>query len=278
MESAELGLFMISAGLFAVLFESPESPVRQAVSDPLARRALMGVAMGLTAVGLIYSPWGQQSGGHMNPAVTLTFLRLGKVPLWDAVFYIVAQFLGGFTGVLFVAVVLRDKFAKPPVSFLATVPGPAGVMVAFLAETVIAFGLMLMVLFATNTPRLARYTGIFAGLLLAVYITVEAPFSGMSLNPARTFASALPSGMWTAVWIYFTAPFLGMLLAAGAYRTFHHRGEAVCAKLNHHTIRRCIFRCGYGAGKHQADEPAGKDKEGTPEPMDGDRQDVQRAV
>ena len=268
MEGAELGLFMISAGLFATLFEYPDSPVRQAVSDPLARRALMGLAMGLTAACLIYSPWGQQSGAHMNPAVTVTFLRLGKISPWDAVFYIAAQFLGGLTGVLLVGAVLRDRFALPPVSFVATVPGAAGMMVAFLAEIVIAFVLMLMVLFVTNTPRLARYTGLFAGLLLAVYITLEAPFSGMSLNPARTFASALPSGMWTAVWIYFSAPFLGMLLAAGVYRSIHHRGEAVCAKLNHYTTRRCIFRCGYGAGKHQAEEPAGKDKEGTPEPMD----------
>lgn len=62
----------------------------------------------------------------------------------------------------------------------------------------------------TLKPRL----GIFAGLLLLVYITFEAPFSGMSLNPARTLASALPARNWKAIWIYFTAPVLAMLLAA----------------------------------------------------------------
>ena len=56
--------------------------------------------MGLTAIGIFYSPWGQRSGAHMNPAVTLTFLSLGKIAPWDAFFYIVFQFLGGIAGVL----------------------------------------------------------------------------------------------------------------------------------------------------------------------------------
>ena len=60
----------------------------------------MGAIMGLTAIGLIYSPWGQQSGAHLNPAVTLTFWRLGKVATWDALFYVLAQFAGGALGVL----------------------------------------------------------------------------------------------------------------------------------------------------------------------------------
>jgi aquaporin Z len=104
---------------------------------------------------------------------------------------------------------------------------------------------MLTVLFATNTSALAKYTGLFAGLLLALYITLEAPLSGMSMNPARTFASALPGGMWTAIWVYFVAPVLGMQLAVNVYGTLRRRAEVICAKLNHQTHRRCIF-CGYG--------------------------------
>ncbi|GAB4369228.1 MAG: aquaporin [Deltaproteobacteria bacterium] len=245
MEAGELCLFMISAGLFATLVEYPGSPVRQAVSDPLLRRALMGAAMGLTAAALIYSPWGQQSGAHMNPALTVAFWRIGKVESPDALWYVLFQFAGGLAGVGLTAVVLGDSFAEPPVSYVVTVPGAAGVAVAFLAETAIAFGLMLLVLYSTNSERFARYTGLFAGLLLAVYITLESPFSGTGLNPARTFASALPSGIWTAGWVYFLAPVLGMLLAGEAFRWSRHRGKARCAKLNHHTKRRCIFRCGY---------------------------------
>src|SRR3989304_987347 len=80
-----------------------------------------------------------------------------------------------------------------------------------------SFLLMTVVLAASNTPRLARRTGLFAGVLVAAYITVEAPLSGMSLNPARTFASALPASVWTAFWVYLAAPPLGMLLAAELY-------------------------------------------------------------
>ncbi|MGH7166316.1 MAG: aquaporin, partial [Nitrospiraceae bacterium] len=95
MEAAGLAVFMISAAVFTTVLEHPASPVRQAITDPVLRRALIGLAMGLTAIGIIYSPWGKQSGAHLNPAVTLTFLRLGKIQVADALFYVLAQFAGG---------------------------------------------------------------------------------------------------------------------------------------------------------------------------------------
>jgi aquaporin Z len=251
MEAAGLGLFMISAGLFGTLLFHPGSPVAQALSDPLLQRALMGLIMGLTAIAIIYSPWGQQSGAHINPAVTLTFWRLGKVASWDALFYVAAQFAGGALGVM---ALLGALFADPPVSYVATVPGAGGIALALLAEAAISFGLMAMILFATNTPRLMRLTGVFAGVLVALYITFEAPLSGMSMNPARTVASALPGNLWQGLWIYFVGPIAGMLLAVEAYRLIRRTPEVICAKLNHHTQRRCIFRCGYDrvAGPMQA--------------------------
>lgn len=253
MEAAELGLFMVTAGVFATLLEYPGSPVRQAISDPFLRRALMGIVMGITASALIYSPWGQQSGAHMNPALTFTFWRIGKVDFWDALYYILAQFAGGLSGVGIAVATLGDRFTRPPVSYLVTVPGGAGMTVAFLAETAIAFALMLLVLYATNSPRFSRYTGLFAGLLIAALVTWESPLSGTSLNPARTFASALPSGVWTGGWVYFTAPMLGMLLAGELFRKSSPGGDARCAKLHHHTTRRCIFRCGYGKSRQPAE-------------------------
>lgn len=94
MEAWGLGTFMISAGLVVALLEYPGSPLHQMLPDAHLHRGLIGVAMGLTAVGIIYSPWGQQSGAQINPAVTLTFLRLGKIAPLDALFYILAQFKG----------------------------------------------------------------------------------------------------------------------------------------------------------------------------------------
>ena len=92
-EAAGLGFFMISACLFGTIFEHPSSPIRQAIIDPLPRRVLMGLTMGLTAITIIYSPWGKQSGAHINPSITLTFFRLKKVKPWDAFFTLAPNFL-----------------------------------------------------------------------------------------------------------------------------------------------------------------------------------------
>jgi hypothetical protein len=112
MEGAELGIFMISACVFSVLLDYPGSSVYRAIADPFVRRLLGGLAMAATAISIIYSPWGKQSGAHMNPALTLTFLRLKKVETPDALFYVVAQFLGGVAGVT-VATDIKVYFCDP---------------------------------------------------------------------------------------------------------------------------------------------------------------------
>ncbi len=213
-EGALLGSFMISAGLFTILLEHPDSPVVSSIADPFLRRALVGVAMGVTALGLILSPIGKRSGAHFNPAVTLAFLRLGKIRPWDGFFYVVAHFAGGVAGVALVVAAFPAAMAHPSVRFVATLPGSTGPWIAFAAEFGISFLLMAAVLISSNTPRAARWTPSFAAFLVAVFIIFEAPLSGMSLNPARSFASAFPGGIWTGLWIYFTAPVLAMQAAA----------------------------------------------------------------
>ncbi len=249
MEAAGLGLFMVSAAVVTTLLEYPASPVHVWVPDPLCRRMLIGLAMGLTAITLIYSPWGQRSGAHLNPAVTLTFYRLGKVRGADAVGYIVAQCGGGAIGLAAAAWALGNPLADPPVNFVVTVPGTEGTAVAFLAEAAMSCGMMSLVLVVSNQGSLRRWTGVCAGVLVAWFIAVEAPLSGMSMNPARSLASALPAHLWTSFWIYLAAPPLGMLLAAEWYvrRVGLHR--VLCAKLHHPHDQPCLFRCGDGAGQ-----------------------------
>jgi aquaporin Z len=148
-------------------------------------------------------------------------------------------------GVVLSSLVFGALVAHPSVHYAVTIPGLSGVGVAFLAEATISFLQMSLVLRVSNTKRLARFTGVFAGLMVATYISLEAPYSGMSMNPARTFASALPANLWTALWLYFTAPPLGMLLAAEIYVRRHGIRQVFCAKLHHHNHTRCIFRCNW---------------------------------
>ena len=245
MEAAELGLFMLSACLFVALFEYSGSPTRQMIDNPLSRRMFIGVAMGLTAIAIIYSPFGQRSGAHFNPAVTLTYFRLGKIAAWDAVFYIVAQFIGALLGVWLSLALLGPLIVgDPSVDFVVTVPGPRGASWAFVAEIIMSFIMMTVILQISNRPELNRYTALFAGLLVASFIAIEAPISGMSMNPARSFGSALPADIWTALWIYFLAPPMGMLVAAEVH--LRRRGARIlCCKLHHENDKRCIFFCGY---------------------------------
>ncbi|MEO8627200.1 MAG: aquaporin [Betaproteobacteria bacterium] len=245
MEAVGLGLFMLAACLFTGLLEYPGSPTHGALTDPGLRRCLTGIAMGLTAIAIIYSPMGKRSGAHLNPSVTLTFWRLGKISSWDAAFYVLFQFVGSTLGVLAAAALMPMVIGHPTVNYAVTLPGTAGRWTAFLAELAISFGLMLTVLTISNRPRLNRYTGLFAGALVAVYISLEAPLSGMSMNPARTFASALPAMQWTDAWIYFLAPPMGMLLAAQAYVFRHGVSAVLCCKLHHENGSRCIFQCRY---------------------------------
>jgi aquaporin Z len=244
-EATCLGLFMMSAAGWATLLQHPASPLSRWHTTPMVQRIPMGVAMGLTAIAIIYSPLGQRSGAHMNPAVTLTFFRLGKITPKDALGYVAAQFVGGVAGIVAAAWLFAGLPADPSVNYVATVPGAMGSLLAFMAEATISFGMMSMVLAVSNTPRLARFTGLGAGLLVATFIIFEAPLSGMSMNPARTFGPSLLAHTLRTLWIYFIAPPLGMLLAAERFARRHGRSHVRCAKLHHPATGPCIFNCAF---------------------------------
>lgn len=254
MEAAGLGFFMISACTFALLLSHPASPITAWIPDATARRILMGLAMGLTAAAIVYSPWGQQSGAHLNPAVTLTFFRLGKVAPKDAAFYTIFQVGGGIAGVVLVSIIVGRLLADPAINYAVTVPGAQGPVVAFLTEAAISFLQMTVILWISNIRPLARFTGCFAAALVAWNISTVGPLSGMSMNPARTLASAVPAQVWHGLWIYLTAPPLAMLLAAEVYLLIRGRSHVFCAKLHHDNNKRCIF-CEYRSRRSQHQSP-----------------------
>ncbi len=245
-EAGLLGIFMVAICLCAALLESTGSPVPGLVTNPVYRRIAMGVAMGATVFALIQSPWGKRSGAHINPGVTLTFWRLGRVASPDAFWYSAFQFGGAVTGAMVAGLVGGAYVSDLPVSFAPTRPGTLGLGAAWLVEFVISFLMMGAILVASNSARFTAHVGTIVGVLLAVWISLTAQISGTSLNPARSLGSAVMAGVPDALWIYFTAPPLAMLLAGEVFLRVQGAHRIHCAKLNHTNGHRCIFRCDIG--------------------------------
>ncbi len=224
-EAWGLGMFMISASLFTILFQHPDLKLVTLISSGFLRRMLTGIAMGATAVGIINSPWGRRSGAHINPSVTLTMLFLKKIKIPDVVFYILFQIIGGTLGVYLTAVLLPAYMQHPSVAYVVTVPGKAGITGAVTGESIIGFMMMFVTLFTSNHRTLKNLTGYITGILIVSFVTFESPFSGFSMNPARTLASAIPSGVWLAWPLYMFVPPVSMLSAAVCYSILFHRNK-----------------------------------------------------
>ena len=255
-EAIELGLFMIYACAFTLVFFDPSSPAFHLFPSAFVRRIFMAFAMGLTAILIIHSPMGKRSGAHFNPVITLTYLRLGKISLCDAAFYVVFQFIGGICGVAIAAAVFGNSLSRPAVEYAVTVPGRYGIVAAFFAELFMAIVLMAVVLLLSNTARLAIYVSYSVGVLIALYTFFFAPISGFSINPARTTGSALFAGVWTAGWLYFVAPLMGMLSAAEVYTRLGVNARVLCAKLHPDPALPCPFLCSFPGHRHAQDPHA----------------------
>ena len=215
-EALGLGIFMVSACFFSGLLFGKNGYF---VSDFSAfiRQSILGLMMGLTALFIFYSPVTSPSGAHINPAVTLAFFRVGKIGRWDAFFYILFQFLGGTLTVYIMVRLMGENLSAAPLFDVVTIPGKYGVAGAAITELIIAFIMMSMVLFTAGHSLLKKYSRIFAGILVCVYVIVAGPISGFGMNPARSFSSAMPSHVWTSFWIYLFMPLGGMLAAAEVY-------------------------------------------------------------
>jgi aquaporin Z len=223
MEALGLAIFMCSACFFGAMLEAKGTPLHMFISNGMVRNVVMGIMMGLTALFIFYSPVTSPSGSHINPAVTLSFLRMGKISLWDAFFYIVFQVAGGTIAVCLMRWWLGYVLIDPPVNTVVTVPGQFGVWAACCIEFITAFIMMSMVLFTTSHYRFEKYTRKIAACMVCLYVIVAGPVSGFGMNPARSFASALPAHTWTAFWIYLFIPVAGMLAAAELYLLTRHK-------------------------------------------------------
>jgi aquaporin Z len=205
---------MFSAGFFDALINYPGLPFRHQLTSALLRRFLVGLSMGLTAFYIFTSSFGRKSGAYINPAITLVRYRLGDIDKRDGIFYIFFQFLGGALGMWLVVLLFPSWMKSPDVNYIVTVPGKSGTIVAFLLEFLISFLLIVIVLVMEKEERVDKFAPLVVSILITLFITFESPYSGMSMNPARTFASAIVAGQWTVFWLYCIAPVSGMWAGA----------------------------------------------------------------
>jgi len=198
-------------GTFVLVFGGTTAIVASAGSG--LGLVLIAFAFGLSLLAGLYA-FGEVSGGHYNPAVSLAMFLDGRLSSSDLVRYWGAQFAGGILG----ALVLLIAMSQLAVKGTATVPGPTGSGTAFLIEFVFTAIFVSVILQAS-------VSGQFGGsALLAIPLTLVAvhmaaiPFSGASVNPARTFGPDLVGNRWTGIWIYLTAPPLGAIVAVAVHK------------------------------------------------------------
>lgn len=205
-------------GTFALVFAGTGAIVINDVSHGAITHAGIALTFGLIVLAMIYT-FGDVSGAHLNPAVTLGFFMAGRMPVREVFPYIGAQLIGATLA----SVVLRGLFPAHP-NLGATIPAGSA-MQSFVLEFILTALLMLVVL---SVSIGAKEKGITAGIAVGSIIALEAmfagPICGASMNPARSFAPAIISGQWSALWIYLVAPTLGALSATLLCRCVREEG------------------------------------------------------
>ncbi len=186
----------------------------------------VALAFGLTVVTMVYAV-GHISGGHFNPAVSLGLWSGGRFASGEILPYIVAQVLGALAGagVLYVIATGQPGFDVVQSGFAANgygehSPGGYSVAAAFVAEVVLTFGFLLVILGATDRRAPAGFAPLAIGLCLTLIHLVSIPVTNTSVNPARSTGPALFVGGWALgqLWLFWVAPLLGALAAGPVYR------------------------------------------------------------
>jgi aquaporin Z len=194
-------------GTFILVFCGTGAVIVEEVTHGAVTHAGIAITFGLIITSLIYS-FGEISGAHFNPAVTIAFAA-GKLFKWKQVIpYIISQ----LAGALAASTLLHLIF--PSSVFLGSTLPAFGAMQSFILEIILTFILMLVIL---QVATGSKEQGLFAGAAIGAVVLLEAmfagPVSGASMNPARSFAPALISTHTEFLWIYLTAPVLGALIA-----------------------------------------------------------------
>ncbi len=220
MEALAIAGFMLSAAFTSIFLEHPDSPIAQTqlAVHPVWRNIILGLVMGVY-IFAIATAIGKLSGAHANPTLTLAFFRLKKIAFVEVCAYLAAQFLAAIATILLLTLTMGKLFANPLIDYSITKPKPGHSLGAsYIAEFIISFIFVIVTLFVLSSKKLEKYNALIAGILIASFLIFELRYSGMSMNPARSFASALVAWKWQGLWIYFVAPIFAMLLATEIFK------------------------------------------------------------
>jgi len=197
-----------------------------------AELLIVGAAVALLLAGLILSPPGRASGGHMNPAISLAMWRFGVFPGAGVVPYTIAQLLGSVLGVLAARAVWGQVVAEPPVVYAVLQPGAVwSTGELFAAETLSMAVIVFLVGICLAVHRLAPFVPWVVGILIGMAIALLGTSTGGSVNPARQFGPAAVSGQTHFLSVYLLAPMLGAVIAAWLRQTIQHRRAVLTHRL-----------------------------------------------
>ena len=195
-EALGLGMFMFFAGLADVLIDHPGLPVRQHIHLAIIRRFFIGLCMGVTALYILNSSFGKKSGAHINPSVTIVQYRLGNITGVNAIFYVLFQFIGGSLGMYLIYFLIPAYFKNPSINFIVTQPSNSGVALAFILEFILSCILITTVLYSNTNKKLSKNTAYFVAILITLFITFEAPYSGMYRSRIWQTNEIVPVHLW----------------------------------------------------------------------------------
>jgi len=205
---------LVLVGLSAVIFINGKgSPFLKLISDPGTRRAISGFLFGTTGCLITISPVGKVSGAHINPVVSIAFWLRKTMQFKNMFGYIIAQMAGAAIGCW--PLLFWGEQGKS-MQYGATVPSQMNT--AFIGEIWTTFVLIAVILFFTSHDKIKNFTPFMMPIIYCVMVCIEAPVSGTSTNPARSFGPAVLSTVWSGYWLYWLAPVIGMLLAVLVFK------------------------------------------------------------
>ena len=248
-EMTGTGLLLLGGLSLVIVMFGTGSPLPDLLPSNVARMTLTGFLFGLIGASIAVSKVGEVSGAHINPAVSVGFMLMGKLRPRATLGYIIAQLCGAVLGSV---PLLAWGAMGRSVNFGATVPGPGySTATVLLGEIVTTFGLVAGLCVFLGVRELRRFTPAMIPFLYAIMSPLESPISGTSTNPARSLGPAVISGNFDGWWIYWVGPLLGMIAAIIACSFLASRIEV--AKVYHFdSDRHGVFGRISGRVEHEA--------------------------